>query len=250
MDLGLTDRVVLVTGASSGLGLGIAELLAAEGARVAIASRSRERIDAAAARHERLTGFVHDTADLDAAATLIADVEATLGPIDILVTSTGGPPSGTDALGFTREQWQSAYEQLVLGTIGLVDAVMPGMRTRGFGRIISISSTSIIEPIPTLVLSTAHRAGLAAALATIARQVAADGVTVNSLLPGRIATDRIIQNYGSIEHAAELAREEVPAQRLGTVEEFAAAAAFLCSAGASYVTGTQLIVDGGMTRSV
>jgi 3-oxoacyl-[acyl-carrier protein] reductase len=250
MDLGIDGRVALVTGASGGLGLGIARLLAAEGARVAIASRSRERIDAAAAAHARLTGFVHDTSDLDAAPKLLAQVEQQLGPIDILVASTGGPPAGSDPLGFTREQWQSAYEQLVLGTISLIEGVLPGMRERRFGRIVSISSTSIREPIPALVLSTAHRAGLAAALKTIARDVAADGVTVNSLLPGRIATDRIVQNYGSIEAAAEVAREEIPAGRLGTVEEFAAAAGFLCSAGASYVTGTQLVVDGGLTRSV
>jgi 3-oxoacyl-[acyl-carrier protein] reductase len=138
----------------------------------------------------------------------------------------------------------------VLGTLELIGLVVPGMRARGFGRIVSVSSTSIREPIGALVLSTAHRAGLAAALKTIAQQVAADGVTVNSLLPGRIATQRIIDNYGSMEAAAERARDEIPAGRLGTVEEFAAAAAFLCSASASYVTGTQLVVDGGLTRSV
>lgn len=250
MDLGLEGRVALVTGASRGLGHGVAMLLASEGAEVAIASRSREHVEAAASGHERLTGFVHDTRDVDGAATLVAEVEARLGPVDILVASTGGPPGGADALAFGREQWQAAYEQLVLGTVALIERLVPGMRERGFGRIVSVSSTSVREPIPSLVLSTAHRAGLAAALKTISRQVAADGITVNSVLPGRIATDRMVGNYGSLEAANRRAAEEIPAGRLGTVEEFAAAVAFLCSTGASYVTGTQLVVDGGLTRSV
>lgn len=250
MDLQLSGRTALVTGASSGIALGIAQQLAAEGARVAIASRSRDRIDAAAATAPGLTAFVHDTNDLDAAPRLVADVEEQLGPIDILVASTGGPPANLDALAFTTEQWRAAYEQLVLGTIALVQAALPGMRERGFGRVVSISSTSVREPLDNLVLSTAHRTGLAASLKTIARQVAADGVTINSILPGRIATDRLVENYGSIEDAAASARAEVPAGRLGTVEEVAAAAVFLCSTPASYVTGVQLPVDGGLLRSL
>ncbi|MCW2928991.1 MAG: family oxidoreductase [Thermoleophilia bacterium] len=250
MDLGISGRIALVTGASTGIALGIAQQLAGEGVRVAIASRSRSRIDAAAAATPGLTGFVHDTSDLTAAPALVTAVEEQLGPIDILVASTGGPPAGADPLAFTAEQWRAAYEQLVLGSVALIEAVLPGMRERGWGRIVSISSTSIREPLDQLVLSTAHRTGLAASLKTFARHVAADGVTINSILPGRIATDRLVENYGSIESAAERARSEVPAGRLGSVAEVAAAATFLCSDTASYVTGVQLAVDGGLIRGL
>jgi 3-oxoacyl-[acyl-carrier protein] reductase len=245
MDLGIKGKVALVTGGSKGLGLGVAAALADEGARVAISSRSRERIEAAASKLGA-HGFVHDAADTDGAATLVQAVEQELGPIDILVANSGGPPANPDALSFTREQWRAAYELLLLGQIALIEAVLPGMRTRGWGRVLSLSSSVVREPSPVLVLSAAHRAGLLAALKTIARQVASDGVTVNTLLPGLIATDRT-RELGA--DAPERVRE-LPARRLGTVEEFAAAAAFLCSANASYITGTTLLVDGGVTRAV
>ena len=250
MDLGIAGKVALVTGASKGLGFGIAQALAAEGAHVAIASRSRERIDAAAAQIPGAHAFIHDMSMAVDSDSLVELVEAELGPIDIAVINAGGPPAGADALAFTMDQWRNAYETLLLGSVTLVQAVMPSMSKRGWGRILNISSSSAREPIPNLVLSSAHRAGLLAAFTTFARQVAATGVTVNTLMPGRIATDRIIENYGSIERATELAAEEIPAGRLGTVEEFAAAATFLCSAPAAYITGTALLVDGGLTRSV
>jgi 3-oxoacyl-[acyl-carrier protein] reductase len=246
MDLGLDGRVALVTGASRGIGLGIARALAAEGARVAMSSSTRERIEAAASELGAL-GLVHDTNDLDAVPALLNRIELELGPIDVLVTNTGGPPGG-DPLGFTREQWQSAQRELMLGPMALIERVMPGMRERGFGRILNISSSAAREPIANLMLSSAHRSGMLATFKTIARHVAADGVTLNTILPGRIATDRLAHLHGSLEQAAEAAREEVPAARLGTVEEVAAAAAFLCSVPASYVTGQALLVDGGLTR--
>jgi 3-oxoacyl-[acyl-carrier protein] reductase len=249
MDLGLDGKVALVTGASKGLGRGIAAELAAEGARVAIASRSRERIEATAA-DIGATPYVHDAADLDAAATLVADVEERLGSIDILVCNTGGPPGGPDALAFTREQWQTAYATLVLAPMALIEAVVPGMRERGFGRIVNVVSAGVREPIPNLMLSNAHRVSMINAFKTLAAQVARDGVTLNSVLPGRIDTDRLGELYGSREAAAAQAENEVPAGRLGTVEEFAAVATFLCSPRASYVTGETVVVDGGMTRSV
>jgi 3-oxoacyl-[acyl-carrier protein] reductase len=247
VDLGLDDRVALVTGASKGIGLGIACELRAEGARVAISSRSRDRIEAAAAEIGA-TGFVHDSSDLDGVPALVESVERELGPIDVLITNTGGPPPG-DPLGFTREQWEAAYRDLVLAPMELVQAVLPGMRERGFGRIVSVSSSAVREPIPFLMLSNAHRTGLLAAFKTIARQVVADGVTLNTVLPGRIATDRMMETMGSRE-AAEAATEQVPAGRLGTVEEMAAAAAFLCSARASYITGVALPVDGGLLQGL
>ena len=248
MDLGLENRVALVTGGSRGIGLGIARELAAEGARVAISSRTRETVEAAAAEIGA-TPFVHDTLDLDAAPALVDRVEQELGPVEVLVNNTGGPPGG-EPLEFTREQWESAHRELVIAPMELIRRVVPGMREGGFGRILSVSSSAAREPIPTLMLSNSHRPGLLGGFRTLARQLAADGITFNTILPGRIATDRIMHLYGSLDEAQAVAREEVPAARLGTAEEIAAAAAFLCSARASYITGVWLLVDGGLTRSI
>ena len=248
MDLGLEGRRALVTAASKGIGFGIAQALAAEGANVAVTSRSRERIEAAA-KEIGATPFEHDTGDVDAAPGLIDRVEEQLGPLDILVTNSGGPPAGPDALGFTREQWEEAYRMLVLGPIALVERAIHGMRERGFGRIVSVSSYAVREPIPILMLSNVHRSGLLAAFKTIARQVAGDGVTLNSVLPGRIATDRLADTSGSLEGAEQAAKDTVPAGRLGTIEEMGAVAAFLCSAGAGYVTGQAVLVDGGLSQA-
>lgn len=250
MELGIEGRVALVVGASAGIGRGIAAALAAEGARVAIASRSRERIDAAAAAIGA-TGFVWDTADLDGADGLVSSVEGSFGaPVDILVCNTGGPPAGADPLGFSRDAWEAAHRSLVLAPLALVETVMPGMRERGWGRILNIASTSVREPIGALVLSNAERSAALAAWKTIARRVAADGVTLNTLLPGRILTGRLTSLAGSAEAAEADAREQVPAGRTGRVEEISAAAAFLCSHRASYITGVALPVDGGMLRSL
>jgi 3-oxoacyl-[acyl-carrier protein] reductase len=248
MDLGLQGRVALVTGASRGIGFGIAQALAAEGASVAISSRSRERIEAAAAEIGARP-YVHDSADLDAAPQLVDGVEADLGPLDVLVTNTGGPPGG-EPLEFSREQWEDAYRQLVLAPMALIEHAVTGMRERAFGRILNVSSTAVREPIPALLLSTAHRSALLATFKLLSRRLAGDGITLNTLLPGRIATDRLAELHGSAEAAEQAAREQVPMGRLGTVEEIAAAGAFLCSAPASYITGVALRVDGGLTQSV
>jgi 3-oxoacyl-[acyl-carrier protein] reductase len=249
MDTGINGRVAFVSGASQGIGRAIAAALVNEGARVAISSRSRERIDAAAAEIGA-TGFVLDSADLDAVPGVLAEVEQALGPVDILVCNTGGPPGDPDPLGFTREQWETAYRTLVLAQMALVERVIPGMRERGFGRIVNVASTSIREPIGNLMLSNAHRASMMTAFKTIAHAVAADGVTLNTLLPGRIATDRAYSLSGSPEKAEAAAAKEVPAGRMGTPQEMAAAAVFFCSTGAAYVTGETLAVDGGLLRSV
>lgn len=246
MDLGLVGKVALVTAASQGIGLAIARELAAEGARVAISSRSQERIEAAAG----VIGarpYVHDTLDLDAAPSLVERVREELGSVDILVTNTGGP-SGGEPLGFGREDWETAYRELVLAPMELIAHVLPEMRERRFGRILNVSSSTVREPNPVLMLSNSHRSATLAAFKTLAREVAADGVTLNSLLPGRIATDRLAELYGSLEEAEGAAREEIPAGRLGLPEEMAAAAAFLCSEQAGYITGVALLVDGGMTQ--
>jgi 3-oxoacyl-[acyl-carrier protein] reductase len=249
MDLELAGSVALVTGASKGIGRGIAEALVGEGANVAVASRSKERIEATAAEIGA-EPFVFDSGGVDAAPALVRSVEERLGPLGVLVTNTGGPPAGADALSFTREQWEAAYRELVLAPMALIEAAAPGMRERSFGRIVNVSSTAVREPIGALMLSNSHRAATLAAFKTLARQLADDGITLNTLLTGRIATDRIASNYGGMENAERAAAEEVPAGRLGTVEEIAAVAVFLCSGAASYVTGEAIRVDGGMTQAV
>jgi 3-oxoacyl-[acyl-carrier protein] reductase len=223
----------------------VASALAAEGARVAISSRSQERIEAAAAQ-VGAHAFVHDAAEAERADGLVVTVERELGPIDILVANSGGPPASPDALSFTAGQWRQAYETLLLGQLALIQATLPGMRERGWGRILSMSSSVVREPTPVLVLSSSHRAGLLAALKTIARQVALDGVTVNTLLPGLILTDRTRELGADTPERLQA----IPAGRLGKVEEFAAAAAFLCSEQAAYITGTTLLIDGGSSHAV
>jgi 3-oxoacyl-[acyl-carrier protein] reductase len=249
MDLGLRDRVALVTGASKGIGQGIAAALAAEGARVAMASRSAERIDAAAAAVGG-RGYVFDSDDLDAVPGLIERVEADLGTIDVYIANTGGPPASSDPLSFTREQWEAAHRSLVLSPMAFLEQLLPAMRSRGFGRVVAIGSMAVREPVDNLQLSNAHRPGLVAAFKVLARQVARDGVTLNVVHPGQIATDRMIDTAGSREAAEARARDAIPAGRLGTVEELAAAAVFLCSVPAGYITGTTLQVDGGLARCV
>jgi 3-oxoacyl-[acyl-carrier protein] reductase len=249
MDLGLQGRVALVSGASQGLGRAIAAELAAEGATVAISSRSRQKVDAAA-DEIGATGFVWDTDDVDGAARLLDEVAAALGPVDVLVCNTGGPPAGADPLGFPRSDWEAAYRSLVLAPMALVEHALPGMRERGWGRIVNVVSISVREPLPSLMLSNVHRAGMVTGFKTLARKVAGDGVTLNSLLPGRFATARIADTSGGMEAAQAEARAGVPARRLGEPAEFAAAAAFLCSARAGYITGETLAIDGGITQSV
>ena len=247
MDLGLQGRVALVTAASSGIGFGIAQALAAEGASVAVSSRSRERIEAAAAELGARP-YVFDSMDLEAAPGLIDSVEADLGPLAVLVTNTGGPPGG-EPLEFTRSQWEDAHRELVLSPMALIERAVPGMRERGFGRILSVSSSAARQPIPALLMSTAHRSALLATFKLLAGRLAADGITLNTLLPGRFGTDRLAEVHGSLEAADEAARTDVPIGRLGTIEEIGAAGAFLSSDRASYITGVALPVDGGLLRA-
>jgi 3-oxoacyl-[acyl-carrier protein] reductase len=250
MDLGIEGRVALVMGASKGLGKGIAGALSREGARVAIASRSRERLDATVEELDgNVTAFVADAGDLDRLATLPKEVEDALGPIDILVTNTGGPPRGT-ALDNSIEEWEEAFRSLVLGVRVLVEAVLPGMRDRGWGRIVNVGSNSTVEPVPTLTLSNANRLAAIGFLKTLAREVAGDGITVNTIATGKFATDRLVENEGSIENAERNARETVPAGRLGLPEEFGDLVAFLASDRAAYINGTTIPIDGGLLRAV
>jgi 3-oxoacyl-[acyl-carrier protein] reductase len=250
MDLGISGRVALVGGATRGIGRAVAQELIAEGVRVAITARDSARTAAVAAEIGAAAGYGWDSTDLDAAPALVESVTAEIGPIDIVVTNTGGPPSGPDPLAFTAEQWGAAHRSLVQAPMTLLGLVVPGMRERGWGRVVGIASTSVREPIPVLMLSNAERSAALAAYKTLATTVAGDGVTINTLLTGQIATERLAELYGSLDAAEEVAANNVPAGRLGRPEEMAAAAAFLCSERAAFITGTALAVDGGMLRGV
>ena len=249
MNLGLEGRVALVMGSSSGIGLGIAEALAREGARVGVVSRSRGRAEEAAANVAGETApFVADSTELEALERLPAEVEAALGPIEILVANTGGPPLGR-SLSHELSQWELAYRSLVLAPRVLAKAVVPGMQEREWGRIVNVGSSSTREPIPGLSLSNSHRMAAVGFFKTLAGEVAADGITVNTVATGRFATERLASNYGSLEAAAAAAERDVPAGRLGRPEEYGDLVAFLCSERAAYVTGTVIPIDGGLLRS-
>lgn len=249
MELGIDGRVALVMGASRGIGLAIAESLAREGVRVAVASRSRGAVEEAAETIAGdATGFVADATDLGRLAELPGEVEAALGPIEILVLNTGGPPLG-GALDHELDEWETAYRSLVLAPRVLTGAVVPGMREGGWGRIVNVGSSSTREPIPGLNLSNAHRMAAVGFLKTLATEVAADGITVNTVATGRFATERIASNYGSMEAAEAAAQNDVPAGRLGRPQEYGDLVAFLCSERAAYLTGAVVPLDGGLLRS-
>jgi 3-oxoacyl-[acyl-carrier protein] reductase len=249
MDLGIEGRVALVMGASQGLGRGIAAALAREGATVALASRSLERLEEAAAEiGTGATPFVADASDPERMAALPGEVADALGPIDILVANTGGPPFG-GAFAHGLDEWEQAYRSLVLAPRVLAEAVVPGMRERQWGRIVNVGSNTTREPNPALNLSNAHRMAAVGFLKTLAGEVAGDGITVNTVATGRFATERLADAGGSLEGAEAAARTEVPAARLGTVEEYGDLVAFLCSDRAAYLTGTVIPIDGGLLRS-
>lgn len=248
MDLGIAGRTAIVGGASAGIGRAIAEALVAEGVAVVLSSRDPGRTAAAADAVGAAAGIAWDTSDVAGADRLVDAAEAAVGPVDIVVVNTGGPPAGPDPLAFDDAQWEEAHRHLVRAPMALLRRTLPGMRERRWGRVVGVASTSVREPIGTLVLSNAERSAALAAFKTLAREVARDGVTINTLLTGRIATRRIEAVYGSMEEAEARAREAVPAGRLGRPEEMASAAAFLCSERAAYVTGAALPVDGGFLR--
>ncbi|GAA1186535.1 SDR family oxidoreductase [Pseudonocardia alaniniphila] len=256
MDTGLQGRTAIVPGSSSGLGLAVARSLAAEGANVVLVGRRGELVQKEAAALPSAVGVEADLADPGVPARLVAEAEQRFGPVDVLVLNGGGPPPGL-AADFTPEQFATAVDLLVQPHLRLVAGVLPGMRERGFGRIVAVGSSGVQQPIDGLVASNAARAALAGYLKTLAGEVAADGVTVNMVLPGRIDTDRVavldraVAERSGTTPDQQRARAEatIPAGRYGTPEEFAAVVTFLASAAASYVTGEQVRCDGGMIRA-
>ncbi len=246
MDLALRGRRALVTGGSSGLGLACAQALAAEGCTVAIAARSADRLAAAAAT---IGGDVHpivaDVASAEGVAAMMAAANAELGGIDILIANAGGPPVGNFA-DTPLERYEPALQLNLLSTVAMCVASVPGMRERGWGRVVAITSIAVREPMPQLILSNTARAGLTGFLKTLAREVAADGVTVNSLQPGLHATARLGALYSDLDQVAA----GVPTRTLGDPADFGRFAAFLCSDAAKFVTGTAIPVDGGSSHGL
>jgi len=262
MDLELTGRVALVTAASKGLGRATATRLAAEGARVMISSRGADQLartaqeigEATGAQVEHCPADVADAADLD---RLLAETQLRLGDVDVLVNNAGGPPpGGFDAL--DDAQWYAAHDLNLMSTVRLFRGVLPHMREQGWGRIVTIASSSIKQPIENLLLSNTYRVALLGLAKSLAIEFAPDGVLLNTVGPGRIATDRVAGLDASRAEKAGISIEEVRAQtekaiplgRYGTAEEFARVVAFLASGANTYVTGQHLLVDGGMVRAI
>jgi 3-oxoacyl-[acyl-carrier protein] reductase len=236
--------------ASRGIGKAIATALAREGARVAISSRSEEALRATAEEiGTEVRAFPADTADLERLGRLPGEVADELGPVEILVANTGGPPGG-GTLDNSLEEWQEAFRSLVLAPRVLIEEVLPGMRERHWGRIVNVSSSSIREPIPGLALSNSNRMAALGLLNTLSDELAGDGITVNTVATGMFATDRLADRHGSLEQAEEAAKGRIPARRLGQPEEYGDLVAFLCSERAAYLTGAAIPLDGGMLRSV
>ena len=238
MDLGISGKRAVVCAASAGLGKATAAALAADGARVAICSRFPERIEAAAAEIPGSIPFVADVATQEGALDFVHRAADALGGVDILVANGGGPPGGNFA-STEQDAYAVAIEQHCLSVIAMCREVVPGMQEAGWGRVLAITSVSVRQPIPGLILSNVARAGLTAFLKTLAREVAESGVTVNSIQPGSHATERIL---GLRPDGAEV---DLSGMHIGRAEDFGKVAAFLCSDPARYVTGVGLHVDGG-----
>lgn len=250
MDLELGNKTALVLGASKGLGRAIAEALHAEGADVITVARSAS--DVASEQH-----IIADLDDPAAPQAILAAVRAAGRSPDILVLNSGGPPTGS-AASTSPADFAAVFDRMFNAQLTLAQAFLPEMRARGFGRILAVASTSLVTPIPGLVLSNAVRAMLASWCKTLAAEVAKDGVTVNLLLPGQIATDRLTSLHAGLAAAQGLAAEQVttrsiaaiPAGRLGRPEEFGDIAAFLASPRAAFITGSAIKVDGGQTATL
>lgn len=240
MELGLQGRRALVTGASSGLGLGTARALAAEGAQVVLVARSAEKLAAAAATVPGARTLVADVSDTDGVAAMVGEADALLGGIDILVANAGGPPAGNFA-STDLQAYLPALQLNLLSTVAMCKATVPAMCERGWGRVVAITSVSVRQPIPHLILSNTARAGLTGFLKTLALEVAAQGVTVNSLQPGLHRTERLVGLYADPDAVAQ----GIPSKQLGDPDDFGRIAAFLCSDSAKFVTGSAIAVDGG-----
>ncbi|MFD1362056.1 SDR family oxidoreductase [Lentibacillus salinarum] len=263
MDLGLNDKSVLVLASSKGLGKATARQFAAEGARVFLASRSKEALDKAAEEIREGTGNpnvaygVCDITNDESIKQLVTDAKAAHGPIDVLINNAGGPPAGTfDDV--DDDNWQDAFELNLLSFVRAIREVLPDMRKQGSGHILNFASSSIKQPIDNLILSNTFRAGITGLSKSLSQELASDNILINTIGPGRIGTDRV-DHLDSVK-AEKLdrplaairqeAESQIPIGRYGEPEEFAKIAVFLCSEANTYVTGQSLLVDGGMVKAL
>ncbi len=261
MDLQLKGKTALILGGSKGLGRGVADALAAEGVAVALVARGQEALDRAVSeltsRGAKAVGFAADIANWPAVENAANTARKQLGAIDILLNNSGGPPP-SGVVGVSAKVWEEQYHAMVLPLFRLTDLLLGDMRARKWGRILNVASTSVVEPIMAIGVSNTLRSAIVGWAKTLATEVARDGITVNTLLPGAISTDRTVQisrvaaerQKISIEEAIQRNAQSIPVGRLGTPAEFGAVAAFLASPLAAYVTGSLIRIDGGSLRSV
>ena len=261
MELGIRGRTALVLGGGGGLGCAIAHALATEGVRIAVAdidsAAVKRSVDQIEAKGGEALGLVWDLSELNVVDKNVSAIEVRFGPVDVLVNITGGPPP-TPAAGQEPNLWSKHFAAMVLPVIAITDRVLPNMKARAWGRIITSTSSGVVAPIPNLGLSNSLRLALVGWSKTLAREVARDGITANIILPGRIATDRIrfldetkAKREGrSIEAVMAESTSSIPIGRYGNPEEYADAVAFLASNRASYITGSVIRVDGGLIASI
>lgn len=261
MNLGIKGKTALVLGGGGGLGRAIAKSLAAEAVNVAVAGIGSTSIDGTVAELKAIggkcIGLIWDLADLSVINANISKIESELGPVDILVNNTGGPPPAS-AAGQDPALWSAQFQSMVLSVIAITDRVLPGMKSRSWGRILTGTSSGIVAPIPNLAISNALRLSLVGWSKTLAREVGKDGITVNILVPGRIATSRVAsldnakakREGRSVEEVAAESQATIPLGRYGKPEEYADVVAFLASERAAYITGSIIRVDGGLITSI
>ena len=256
MELGIAGKVAMVAASSKGIGLAVARELAAEGCRVSLCSRDESNLNDALGRIDGAVGTVCDVSRLEDIESWFEQTKERIGQPEILVTNTGGPPAG-NWTEMTDAQWQDGFDSTLMNIVRLSRLVSPGMREGGWGRIVHITSLVAKQPYDILPISSTLRAGISALTRLQADELARDGVTVNSVLPGHTLTDRQLhlaevraEQYGiTPEQALKRQAEEVPVGRLADAGEIASAVAFLCSEKAAYITGVNLLVDGGLVRA-
>ena len=253
MELGLKNKIALVAASSQGLGKAVAIELAKEGAKLIINGRNKDGLESAKLEIEKISGaevlaFAADLSNDDERQQLIKEGLLAYGHIDILITNTGGPPAGKFE-NFKKEDWDKAYNSLLVSVVELINGFLPGMKKQRWGRIIAITSQAVKQPVNNLILSNSVRASVAGLIKTLSNELGVYNITANNVMPGYTETDRLKKLLEKNSSFAT-AKNEIPLGRFGTPEEFAAAVTFLASERASYITGVSLPVDGGWIKNI